>query len=493
MQPYASPSAQPVQIDAGMRVMRPLPPAVVLLAFACASPSADDPDASSSGDTTSSTITGMGTASSTSASTSTVGDASSGPDSTSAGPTDGSESSSDDGPVVPPPTCGALAEVPSDPGPHIAEIEALADDSWLALGPPAADPTFGAARGRSWGGRAFALAPDLRGAFFTGEGVHAYVKPDGFGMDDIWFYDLHAHAWIAVHPGNEIATFNQRVTDGTLSIDEYGQLQDGNGNPVPLHVLIHAWDFVTYDTATQSFAFLASDGMGRYFMPGEETIDEGLTALEAQREGIAVPPMSPWRWSTADCVFERHPISTSPPGSLNSDYGAFVYASASDQYVYAAMSGVGIYDRTSDEWTIAADTGPRPTGYDNGVAYDPTRNRLYIGPGNPLYVYDIATSTWTNPTPSGQAPNGIGTNSASVFYDAIGDVITVFHYVDRTHYTYDPVGDAWTSSPLPDEMLDSVGYASFNAFYDPVTNAYFVYAATDSEDNGTMWAYRRAG
>jgi hypothetical protein len=69
-------------------------------------------------------------------------------------------------------------------------------------------------------------------------------------------------------------------------------------------------------------------------------------------------------------------------------------------------------------------------------------------------------------------------------------VVTVFHYVERTHYTYDPEADSWTSQAFPTEVAESVGYASFNAFYDPTLNAYFVYAAADSSDNGTMWAYR---
>ena len=72
---------------------------------------------------------------------------------------------------------------------------------------------------------------------------------------------------------------------GSATLDVLALMRRPDGNPVPLHVLIHAWDFVTYDTATQSFAFLGSDGMGRYFMPGLESIETGLSALEAQREG----------------------------------------------------------------------------------------------------------------------------------------------------------------------------------------------------------------
>ncbi len=397
------------------------------------------------------------------------------------------------GPMSTPPTCGALENVPSDPGPHIAQIEALADDEWLALGPPAADPQFGVALGRSWGGRALVLAPDLRGAFYTGEGVHAYVKPDGHGMDDVFFYDINAHAWIAVHSGNEIATFNQRVMDGDLSIDENGQLQDATGNPVPLHVLIHAWDFLTYDTASQRFVFIAGDGMGDYFMPGLEMVQEGLDMLMAQREGITVPPMSPWSYSTADCAWERYPIETPTPDV--GGFGAFIYATATDQYVYAGANGAATFDRTSNAWAVAEDSGPRPTGYDHGVAYDPTRNRLYMGSGDGttspgVFIYDIATSAWTKPESDGTAPATFRTNEASIFYDSVNDVVTVFQYAERMHYTYDPEADSWTSRALPDEMLDSVSYPSFNAFYDPALDAYFVYVASDSGDNGTMWAYR---
>lgn len=405
---------------------------------------------------------------------------------------DDDDGSSTGEPMPPPPTCGALANVPSEPGPHVAEIEALADDTWLALGPPAADPQFGIALGRSWGGRALVLAPDLRGAFYTGEGVHAYVKPDGYGMDDIWFYDLNAHAWIAIHPGVDTAGFNQSVVDGDLSIDDNGQLQDAYGNPVPLHVLIHAWDYLTYDTATQRFVFLAGDGMGRYYMPGLDQIDAGLTMLEAQRATKTIPPMSPWSWSTADCVFEREPIASPTPDI--GGFAAFVYASATDQYVYAGAAGVALFDRDAGTWTVVEDSGPRPTGYDHGVAYDAMRNRLYMGAADEgsygMFVYDIGTSTWTNPASSASGPGSFRTNSASIFHDSVNDVVTVFHYETRVHWTYDPVADTWTSQPMPDEVIDAIGYPSFNAFYDAQTNAYFVYAASDSGDNGTMFAYR---
>src|SRR3954467_13906543 len=121
---------------------------------------------------------------------------------------------------------GPLADFPSKPGPHVEKIKALGDNEWLKLGAPAADPKWGKARGSAWGAKALILAPDRRGAFLYGEGVHAYVKPDGHVMDDLWFYDINRHAWLCLHPGTDTKTFTQRVKDGQLLIDESGQLTD---------------------------------------------------------------------------------------------------------------------------------------------------------------------------------------------------------------------------------------------------------------------------
>ena len=113
---------------------------------------------------------------------------------------------------------GSLAGLPSKPGPHIAKIKAMGDNEWLNLGVPAADPKWGKARGSAWGAKALILAPDKRGAFLFGEGVHAYVKPDGHAMDDLWFYDINAHAWMSLYPGMNTKTFNKRVKTRNYSL-----------------------------------------------------------------------------------------------------------------------------------------------------------------------------------------------------------------------------------------------------------------------------------
>ena len=110
-----------------------------------------------------------------------------------------------------------LATQPSKPGAHIEKIRPWATTNGLNLGPPAADPNWGRARGRSWGAKALVYAPDKAGAFLFGEGVHALVKPDGHIMDDLWFYDINANAWTCLYPGTDTRNFSQRVKDGNLN------------------------------------------------------------------------------------------------------------------------------------------------------------------------------------------------------------------------------------------------------------------------------------
>ena len=105
---------------------------------------------------------------------------------------------------------GPLAGLPSKPGPHVDKIRALGDNEWLNLGSPAPDPKWGRALGRSWTPK-MPYAPDLRGAFLTGEGNHGWVNPKtNRQMDDYWFYDINAHRWICIYPGTEVSTLDTK-------------------------------------------------------------------------------------------------------------------------------------------------------------------------------------------------------------------------------------------------------------------------------------------
>ena len=291
---------------------------------------------------------------------------------------------------------GPLAELPSKPGAHIEKIKALGDNQWLHLGVPAPDPKWGKARGSSWGAKALILAPDLRGAFLFGEGVHAYVKPDGHSMDDLWFYDINKHAWTCLYPGMNTKTLTQRVKDKELIIDENRQLIDNEKRPIPLHTLCHAWGYLTYDSDRKKFAFLSwntGDQIPRYFLGGEKQMDEGLKLLEEQMKGKKKAIFSPWFYDVASGKFERSPANN--PTAINAGgFPQFHYLPSKKQFFAVGSDTVAIFDPAKNQWSDAKPKGPSPKGYDACGCYDSKRNRFYRNDGDGstgegLMAYDL--------------------------------------------------------------------------------------------------------
>ena len=389
-----------------------------------------------------------------------------------------------------------LHGLPSAEGAHIARIKAINDGAWLALGAPAPDPKWGSARGRAWGGRALILASGIRGAFFYGEGVHAFVKPDGRLMDDLWFYDINAHRWIAVYPGTDTTTFTARVKRGDLRINEDGQLADAGGQPIPVHALIHAWDLLAFDSTLRRFAF--GPGVprlpGRYFLGGLPLMEDGLKLLEGQRAQQIFPPLSPYFYDLVSGKFVRHAVNMSYPSEFD-DFPYFQYVPSQRQYLLLGSRGVAAYEPTAAVWSRVNVTGSAPPGYDHGGCYDSKRDRIYLGAGAPdptgaLFIYEVKTASWSKPASKGTPPQSFRTNDASISYDVANDVVTVFHYADNAIYTWVLATDTWSKQALPSALVTATTQQSFHAFYDPALNAYFVYSAADSDDRGVMWVHR---
>ena len=116
---------------------------------------------------------------------------------------------------------GLLQSLAKTPGPHIERIKAMGDNSWINLGqaaPCSRFPRKKVARGRAWAGK-MAFVPELRGAFFCGTGSHGAV-PDGYYMDDLWFYDVNAHKWICLYPGATKLTQLKLDENGFEVVDE---------------------------------------------------------------------------------------------------------------------------------------------------------------------------------------------------------------------------------------------------------------------------------
>jgi len=392
---------------------------------------------------------------------------------------------------------GPLAELPSKPGAHIEKIAAMGDNQWLRLGVPAADPKWGKARGSSWGAKALILAPDKRGAFLFGEGVHAYVKPDGHSMDDLWFYDINEHAWVCLYPGMNTKTFTQRVKDKKLIIDDDGQLIDNEKQPIPLHTLVHAWSYLTYDSDRKRFAFVgwSANPISRYFLGGEKLMDEGLKLLEEQMKGKKKSIFSPWYYDVATGKFERSPANNS--NSVNAGgFPQLHYLSSRKQFFAVGSDTVAIFDPAKNQWIDARPKGPSPRGYDACGCFDSKRNRIYRNDGDNskgegLMAYDIEANTWSHLKPTGTAPAAANTNAAFYEYDARLDVVVAMYFSGKATgiYVYDPKTNSW-ADPLPFPADGPRFQFAANTCYDRESNAYFCHVAGDSNDNGVMWVYR---
>lgn len=392
---------------------------------------------------------------------------------------------------------GPLAVLPSKPGPHIEKIKALGDNEWLPLGAPAADPKWGKARGCSWGAKALILAPDKRGAFLYGEGVHGFVKPDGHIMDDLWFYDLHAHAWICLYPGMDTKSFSRRVKDGELDIDEHGSLIDQERRPIPLHTLVHAWGYLTYDSDRSKFAFLGwkDHPLPRYYLGGEKLMDEGLKTLEARLKDKEPTVFSPWFYDVATGKFERTPAKNATAVDAGG-FPQFHYLPSQKRFFAVGSETVAIFDSATNEWTDVKPQGPAPKGYDACGCYDSKRNRVYRNDGDNsadegLMAYEIETNAWRHLKPTGAAPLAANTNAAFYEYDARHDVVVAMHFKGRSTgiFVYDPKSNHWSDPlPIPAEVR-KFGFAA-NTCYDRELNVYFMHVAGDSDDNGEIWAWR---
>ncbi|MBL8024833.1 MAG: T9SS type A sorting domain-containing protein [Fibrobacteres bacterium] len=383
-----------------------------------------------------------------------------------------------------------LAALPSAPGGHIDSIRAIGSNSWYNLGAPTGDPKWGRALGCAWGGRSIVFAPELRGGFRTGEGDHGYVKSNGFGQDDYWFYDINGNRWICIYPGTDVRGFNDSVANGALRVDSNGQAVDRSNQPIPGHLHIHAWGNLTYDTDLKKFIMIAGGSFGRYFMPGLTTIGTGITQLEAQGLNKSGPKFGPWAYNTLTGEFERELVtnSRSGVGSFPSTY----YIASQKEYFQGGADGVSFFNPTTRTWRNVSSPGTGPSGYDFSGCVDAKHNRVYMGnnPNNFLY-FDLNTQKWVRiANPMGYKFE-FGSAYGALSYDSINDIVLIFDFTNtKSTYIFEPETNRWISAiPFPYEYK-KVLKLNNAPFYDNELGVHFIYTASDSRDDGIMWAYK---
>lgn len=112
-----------------------------------------------------------------------------------------------------------------------------------------------------------------------------------------------------------------------------------------------------------------------------------------------------------------------------------------------------------------------------------------------VYVYDVQTNAWSNLPDRGTLPPVFASNYACVHYDTAADrmIVAVFNADRRGVFAFDPEAAAWDAEPLPFPAAVAAGGAGrscWNGFYALDRNAHFFHTSGDSDDRGTVWAYR---
>lgn len=399
------------------------------------------------------------------------------------------------------PKKGPLSSLPSKPGAHLDKIKALGDNEWLSLGEPTADPRWGKARGRSWCTN-MPYAADVGGMFVFGEGEHAYIKPDGHYMNDLWCYDVNANRWVCLYPGIEVKSLVQRIKDKELFVNDNGFMVDKNDQPLP-PLLIHAYGYLGYDPEHKKFLMLARQ-FDNYFATGDPTrFREANQLYTEQLKGKKKPQYSPFFYDVTSGNFESLPVEKGVGGR---PYGGqmLVYVQSKKQFWYGGTEGAWYFDRAKSTWTPVKTKGDAPTGIDHCVAYDTKRDRIYnhcddaSKAEDNFVVYDVKSDTWSRPAPSGAAPTGLSGYESIYNYDTVNDKLVVIRLYPKKDdpgrkqgiYVYDPATNTWADPlPIPSEVIKAIRNGNYGC-YVPELNAYFCHFASDSRDNGTMWVYR---
>jgi len=379
---------------------------------------------------------------------------------------------------------GPLAGLPSTPGPHVAKVQALGDNSWLNLGAPAPDPKWGKARGRSWTPR-MPYAPALRAAFLCGCGQHGYVKPDGHFMDDLWAYDINGHRWVCVYPGADVKALS-------LKRDAHGLEVNDSGEHVPVSYMGHGYCNQTYipDLNRLMLTFTHSPWWTKAMPQRWDWLDQTYDDVKRRNYGHAGPvienPRHPLFWDVAEGRWERTFVPGEGPGDTRFE-GVLEYVPYRRQVFFLYRGRVWFYDLAANTW-IPSGAERVNIEYDSWGCYDSKRRRVYVARKEAFWAYDIEAGKWSAIRGEGQ-PEGLGSCvDGAVTYDAAGDAVLVHLRGGSGIRIYDPGKNAWTASAPP----PAVEWRSrnINGFYDPVLNAHYYHLAGDSDDNGIMLVYR---
>ncbi|MHC4915866.1 MAG: hypothetical protein ACYTGB_10280 [Planctomycetota bacterium] len=405
------------------------------------------------------------------------------------------------------PRKGALAGLPSQPGPHVAKIRAMGDRSWLDLGAPKPDPKWGMAPGRSYTNK-LTYAPDLVGGFLFGEGVHGARGTGpraGYYNDDVFFYDLMGHRYVCVYPGTKEGTVKFKV-------DEKGFCAAPDGQNFPVAIAVHGYECQSYNPDTGEFMTLLTGSPYSRKISAMLPV-KGKGSMRDRKKSSKHP-----YFYTRDGRWDRRKVEGAGPSAHFCK--TLRYIPSKKQTLYFSRRGaktLWFYDHAGNKWNKVTPQGtpPEAKGIEGSTAYDSKRDRLYmfnsgaeVVPG----VYDFKTNTYSTPKTENQPyppSNGyekgqrvLSSTSSGAHYDPGADVVVMRLKIKQGTgdprnirgktlglAVYGPEKNAWEKEfvPLPEAAKRKAGW---NSCYSPELNVHVYHLAGDSRANGTVVVYR---
>lgn len=378
-----------------------------------------------------------------------------------------------------------LAKLPSklDPA-HAAKIKALGDDSWVNLGqagPCNRFPRKKLARGRAWGSK-MTYAPDMNGAFFCGTGRHG-AMPEGYYMDDLWFYDANAHQWICLYPG--------ATQETQCKLDKNGlEVDTKTGDHIPISYLSHTYNNVTYDTDRKKyFIHWTQCPHWRKAIPHRyEWLDRKYPSVAKKYYGdpgnIIKDGKHPLFWDVKTGKWERRFVKGDGP--KDRDEGISEYIPSKKQTLRLHDRRVWFYDYPTNKWIKMP--GVSIDGGDVNGAYDQKNEKIYVGGKTKFSVYDIKTNTWKQVNAPGRPSHLASTKGGQLHFDQVNDVV-LWHGSHGPIFVYDIKKNQWLDigNPYTGSRLSGC----WHGFYHPELNVHLFYVARDSGNDGATWlAYR---
>jgi hypothetical protein len=384
----------------------------------------------------------------------------------------------------------------------LGRIAALADNTWLRLGPVKTAGNLSWCGKPAWpntkrlavrgpGGRDYctkmAWAPDRKRALYCG----ANHRTPHF-LNDVWEYDLASNTWACLcapdpqypiqgpYPYGPRKTYKPGEKERLLrwvrkhAVYRDGLIQTPRGGPLRP---CHTWWGLVYDPRRRRLLWL-NPSQGLLFTD-EKTLAEGL--------GIDLVEASFWKkekakhggtfWQFDPFARKWAGVSATQPDRCAA--ACLEYLPDLETLWYKGDRACHLYDRAKGTWRLLAKRGPP---YGTVSAYDPRSRTVVAVDARKTWTFSFADNTWRVV----QEKPPIGGRDATCFFyhDPVARRFVLYTQVAPGGlWLYDLAANQWTDArPKGDPPPRKRGHMT--GYYDPARNVTVYY------DGREVWVYR---